>query len=78
MRRPTFLRVYSSDATGKDDDRRGRARRGLRPALVADPGASTRRETGAHGGPRLAGLGGRPKASLQATRKISGAPRVDK
>ena len=147
MRRPTFLRVYSSDATEKDDEasplnrsdsddvrnsidnnelhlytelhndeqmlmfrptmalegpvarsyfdgtwpwqcavvfaftfwsHRGRTRRRICPALVADPGAPAGRETGPHRGPGMSGVGWRPKASLQATRQISGAPHVNK
>ena len=41
-------------------------------------GASARRQAGPHRGPRLPGVGGRPEASLQATREIAGAPRVAK
>ena len=70
------LDVIASGDVGRR--RRRDPRRGLRPALVADPGAPAGRETGPHRGPGMSGVGGRPEASLQATRKISGAPRADK
>ena len=104
MRRPTFLRVYSSDATEKDDEATPINRSDsddvrnsidnnelhlytelhndeqmlmFRPTMALEGpvarsyfdgtwpwqcvvGASTRREAGAHRGPRLPGLGRRP------------------
>ena len=39
---------------------RGRARRRICPALVADPGAPAGRETGPHRGPGMSCVGGRP------------------
>ena len=79
--RRRVLRVDGVDVVASGDvgrRRRGRARRGICPALVADPGAPAGRETGAHRGPGMSGVGRRPEACLQATRKISGAPRFDK